>query len=242
MNHSKTTAHPLLSPHQLIDLTHTLSLQTPTWNGACGFKNTITEHYNDSPGPTHFQVQQLEMRAGIGTHMDAPAHCIQGGSSIADIAIAQFIIPLVVLDVSERAHANYQLAEEDIVAFEKNYGRIPSQCLVIVHTGWARYWHDPILYRNADAKGKVHFPTVSEQAAQVLLARGIYGLAIDTLSLDLGTDGYFPTHEIFLGAGKYLVENVANAHLLPTLGALGIILPMKILEGTEAPVRFVAVI
>lgn len=60
------------------------------------------------------------------------------------------------------------------------------------------------------------------------------------MSPDISVDGYFSVHELFLGAGKYLIENVANAHLLPLIGAYGIVLPLKLSEGAEAPVRFIA--
>jgi len=107
-------------------------------------------------------------------------------------------------------------------------------------TGWSQYWNDPVKYRNPDEKGLLCFPSFNYSAAEVLLSRGISGIAIDTLSPDLGVNGHFPVHELFLGAGKYLIENVANAHLLPPIGAYGIVLPLKIAEGSEAPLRFVA--
>jgi kynurenine formamidase len=73
----------------------------------------------------------------------------------------------------------------------------------------------------------------------MLLQRSIAGIGIDTLSCDRGDQG-FPVHRIILGAGKYLVENIANAKELPPTGGRILVLPLKLEHGTEAPVRLVA--
>lgn len=237
-----TKERPILSNFKIIDLTHELHAEIPTWDGSCGFQKSLTADYTDFLTPTQFQIQSLTMRAGIGTHMDAPCHCIRGGKGIADIALTELFLPLIVLDVSAKAHAEYLIDIHDILAFEKIHGTIPPQSLVIGYTGWSRYWNDPIHYRNADENEQVHFPSFDEKAAEILFDRGISGIGIDTLSPDLGIDGYFPVHQLFLGNGKYLIENIANAHLLPPVGAYGIVLPIKISEGAEAPVRFIGFI
>jgi len=232
--------HEHFSTYKLTDLTHSLNSNVPTWDGSCGFKNLMTGDYSDCLTHTKFRFQCLEMRAGIGTHMDAPCHCIKGGISIADIALRQLVLPLIVIDVSANAHSDYEISVSDILNFEKKYGTIQPDSLVIGYTGWSKHWNDPIQYRNADESGQVHFPSFNRKAAEILLNRNISGIAIDTLSPDIGVDGRFPVHDLFLGAGKYLIENVANAHLLPSIGAYGIVLPLKISEGAEAPVRFIA--
>ena len=75
----------------------------------------------------------------------------------------------------------------------------------------------------------------------MLLERGITGIGTDTLSVDTGLQE-FPVHRAVLGAGKYLVENIANAKQLPATGAKILILPMKIKDGTEAPIRLIALV
>lgn len=232
----------LFSSYKLIDLTHPLNSQVPTWSGSCGFNKFVKSDYSDYLSQTKFLVHRLEMRGGIGTHMDAPCHCIKGGMSIADFDIQEFFLPLIVLDVSSKADADYQIGVNDILAFERTYGTIPPNCLVIAYTGWSKYWNDPIKYRNVNTSGQVQFPSVNVETATELLRRGVSGLAIDTLSPDLGTDAHFPVHELFLGNSKYLVENIANAHLLPPTGAYGIVLPLNIQDGSEAPVRFIALV
>lgn len=217
-----------------IDLTHTLTSAIPNWSGSCGFKHKIISDYSNSTSALQFRVQSIEMSAGIGTHMDAPSHCFPGKADIADLPLEQLIAPCVKIDVSSKAHDSYQVNPEDIIEFENQFGKIEKDSFVIIQTGWEKFWQDPKKYRN-----ELVFPTISRQAAELLLAREIVGLGIDTLSPDGATDG-FPVHQVILGAGKYIIENVANLHSLPPTGAYTIALPLKFQDGTESPIRLIA--
>ncbi|KJV56962.1 hypothetical protein OTSKATO_0032 [Orientia tsutsugamushi str. Kato PP] len=46
----------------------------------------------------------------------------------------------------------------------------------------------------------------------------------------------------YLGAGKIIIENVANLDSMPPTGSFVMVLPIKIKDGTEAPVRLVGFI
>ena len=85
------------------------------------------------------------------------------------------------------------------------------------------------------------FPSVSLEVAELLLERGVNALGIDTLSPDRPEDG-FKVHKTFLGSDKILIENVANLGSMPPTGGFVIVLPIKIKDGTEAPVRLVGLI
>ncbi len=220
-------------PFRLIDLTHTLSQTIPSWDGDCGFTTESMFDYADCTTDTKFRVQKLNLHAGIGTHMDAPAHCVPKGLSIADIPLKQLIAPCVIIDVSYKMHENYQITTEDIEKFEYQHGKIEEGMIVIMHTGWEQFWHRPEQYRNNHV-----FPTVSKEAATLLVTRNINGLGIDTLGPDRPGNEY-PVHQLILGAGKFIIENVANALLMPPRGAYVLALPIKIAGGTEAPMRLV---
>lgn len=220
-------------PFNVIDLTHTLSPEVPSWNGRCGFSHDIKLDYSDSEAPTKFRVQQIKMHAGIGTHLDAPAHCIPGGKHIAELELTQLIAPCVMIDISAKAHPLYSLTVTDVLEFETRCGPIANGCFVIIYTGWEQFWLQPEKYRN-----DYHFPNISKDAIEWLLERDIVGVGIDTLSPDRPSEG-FPVHQQVLGAGKYIVENIAHAVKLPPIGAYTFALPIKTAEGTEAPMRLI---
>lgn len=218
-----------------IDLTHSLSSEIPSWDGSCSFNLGVTTDYADCKVPNLFRVQKIEAKAGIGTHIDAPAHCFPDGVTIDMLSFENLATECVVVHI-ENADENYKITLDDIEKFEIENGLIGANTFVIFHTGWDQYWDRPEKYRN-DLK----FPSLHEDTAKLLLKRDIAGIGIDTLSPDaIGND--FPVHRVLLGAGKYIVENVANAKELPSVGVKIMIMPLKIKNGTESPVRLVAML
>ncbi len=221
---------------QFIDLTHTLSSDIPSWDGGCCFSLHIESDYKDCTAPNLFRTQKIEAMAGAGTHMDAPAHCFEGSTTIDALELKNLSTACVVIRVDNEATESYRVMPERITRFEKEHGNIQPDTFVIFYTGWSKYWNTPKKYRNDLA-----FPSVHEDTARLLLERNIAGIGIDTLSPDaLGKD--FPVHRIILGAGKYIVENIANAQNVPPTGAKILVMPMKIKDGTEAPIRLIAVV
>jgi kynurenine formamidase len=154
---------------------------------------------------------------------------------IASIPLEQLIAPCIVIDVSARAHENYRVTPDDIRHFETTYGPINKKSFVIIYTAWDKFWNNKDEYRN-----NLIFPTISSEATELLLERDIVGLGIDTLSPDNEADG-FPVHRLVLGSGKYIIENIANAGLMPPVGAYTFALPIKIQDGAESPIRLIAI-
>lgn len=221
--------------YKLIDLTHTVDEHIPTWNADCGFTQTLTLDYSDCQGVDKFRVMKFHMHAGIGTHMDAPSHCIEGAKSVSDLEINELCMPCVVIDISSKAKATYSLSKEDIITFEKHYGAIDADCCVMIKTGWDKFWPKPEYHNNH------WFPCVSIEAAHYLLEKNVAALGIDTLSPDRPHDG-FKVHQAFLGAGKFLIENVTNLDKMPPTGSFVMALPIKIQAATEAPIRLVGLL
>jgi len=226
----------MIFPFKCVDLTHLLTEDTPSWDNSCGFKHTTSLDYTDCTTQVKFRVQSIYMPAGIGTHMDAPAHCDPKGKTIDAISLNDCLAPCVVIDISEKAHETYRCSVQDILDFEKQYLPIQPGDFVIIRTGWARHWPSSEQYRN-----NLQFPSVSKEVAQLLVERDIVGFGIDTLGPDTAESGY-PVHQIILGQGKYLVENVANADLLPPVGSYILIAPLLVSGGTEAPIRLIGFI
>lgn len=227
----------MIFPFTIIDLTHTLHPGVPTWDDGCGFGQECLHDEDAAPGNDEtFRIMGLHMEAGIGTHMDAPAHLYKDGTPIHALPLQDLCMPCVVIDVTHKAHANYTITDDDILTFEDTYQKIDKDMCVVFHTGWARHWEDRKAYHNNHV-----FPCVGEDAARLLLARGVRALGIDTLSPDR-PENDFIVHKLFLGQGKVLLENVANLSSMPAKGAFVLALPLKIQDGTEAPLRLVGLV
>lgn len=226
----------MIFPYKLIDLTHSLHEGICTWDARCGFNQELCTDYSDCQGEDGFRVMKLEMNASIGTHMDAPSHCIPGGRCIDDFQLNQLCMPCVVIDISEKSHELYSLSKQDIINFERKYGTIQKGSCVMIKTGWGKFWNSPSKYHNNHV-----FPSVSPQAAELLLEMGVQALGLDTLSADRPQDGY-KVHRAFLGNDRILIENIANLDSMPPIKSFVMILPIKISCGTEAPIRLIGLI
>jgi kynurenine formamidase len=154
--------------------------------------------------------------------------------SVDELSWQSLICPAVVIDVADRAHSHYLVSPQDIEQFEAAFGIIPPGALVLIRTGWERFWTNPDKYRN-----NWFFPSLAEEAALLLLERQIHGLGIDTLSPDRPDIG-FKVHRALLSQGKYLIENVANSAQLPPIGSFILSLPLAIEGATESPIRLLA--
>ena len=121
----------------MVDLTHTLSHRIPSWNMRCGFNHEIKQDYQDCESKLKFRVQQLKMHAGIGTHIDSPSHCVPGAQAVESIPLETLLVPLIVIDVSEKMTEAYTIGTEAIHHFEKTQGPIQAGCFVAFYTGWS---------------------------------------------------------------------------------------------------------
>ncbi|MFZ2150286.1 MAG: cyclase family protein [Minisyncoccia bacterium] len=221
---------------RIVDLTHELSPEIPFWSGKSAFELEIKTDYKDCTPPDTFRTNKINCAAGIGTHIDSPAHAIENGRTTDKLTLEELVVDCVVVNVSNEASEDYMIMPSAVEKFEKDYGQIPSDSFVIFYTGRDNLWEIPEKYNN-----NYKFPAVHISTAELLLKRDVVGIGTDTLSCDRGDAG-FPVHRAILGADKYLVENIANAKMLPATGAKIFALPMKIKDATESPLRLIALI
>lgn len=223
-----------LKARQVVDLSHPMYEGMPFWPGGVPFTVTRLLDY-----PQGCQYHKFEMAENTGTHMDAPSHFIPGRRSIDRIPLEHLVAPIIVVDISSQvgAEPDYRLSAADLCEWEGRHGRIAKGCLAFVNTGWHRHFGDPERYLNRGEDGKMHFPGLSEDAAHLLVQRGVVGVGIDTPSIDYGPSRDFPAHKILLGADIYQIENLANLHALPAVGATAVVGVLNVRDGSEAQAR-----
>ncbi len=234
---------------KLIDLTYSFSSETIYWPNAPGFELKKDAYGVNEKGYFYASNSYSAGEHG-GTHFDAPLHFAQGGLPVDRIPLERLFAPAVVIDVQDRAarDRDYLVSASDFQQWEKANGRIPDGCILLIRTGWGKFYPKRAQYLGTDRRGEqatseLHFPGV-EPAAATWLAnnRKISILGIDTASIDRGQSKLFEVHQVLFKAGICALENVANMDQLPVKGFEVIALPMKIQGGTGAPVRIVAIL
>lgn len=241
---SKTAS--AINDANIVDLTYAFDDKTIYWPTAKAFE-WQKESWGKSAGGYWYTAGRYAASEHGGTHLDAPIHFSEGKQTVDEISVSRLVGPAIVIDISEACatNADYQLKTEDIATWEKAHGQIPNEAIVLIRTGWGRFWPDKKKYLGTDAAGdtaNLHFPGIGREAAELLTARKVEAIGIDTASIDHGASKDFITHQVLNGANIYGLENVANLDHLPAKGATLIALPMKIKGGTGAPVRIIALL
>lgn len=225
---------------QVVDLTHTLTPDFPTYLGEQQY--FAEDVYNFAEHG--FNLKDLRINEHTGTHIDAPLHFTDGGTTIDEVPVETLVCPLVVIDVREAADANAdaQLTPDDITGWVADHGPIPEGACVAMLSGWETRLGTPG-FRNADDGGVMHFPGVHVEAAQMLIeTASVAGIGVDTLSIDYGQSADFATHYTWLPANRWAVENIANLGQLPATGAAIIVGAPKHQGGTGGPARVLALV
>jgi len=232
----------------LVDLTHAYDPATPYWpNSPFGFK-LDTLSYGPTPGGWFYSSFAFSAPEHGGTHLDAPIHFHEGGLTADRVPLDHLVTRAVVIDISARAaqDRDARLTREEVLAFERRHGRIAAGTIVLLRTGWDRFYQDRKAYFGDDTPGDVthlSFPSYGEEAARLLVEeRGVVGLGVDTPSIDYGRSADFRVHQVAAAQGVVGLENLTGLDALPPVGALLLALPMKIAGGSGGPLRAVAMV
>ncbi|MGH8902413.1 MAG: cyclase family protein [Egibacteraceae bacterium] len=112
-----------------------------------------------------FYAQEWTFFEHFATHLDAPGHFIAGGRLAPDIKPEELVIPMVVIDISDKASRdpNAQRTVNDLSRFEQRHGHIPKGAAVCMYSGWETKAGDENAYHGTDASGVHHFPVSANQ-------------------------------------------------------------------------------
>jgi len=237
-----------LTRYRLVDLTHAFGAQTLYWpTSPSGFRLEQLA-FGQTPGGYFYAAYAFSTPEHGGTHLDAPIHFAANGMTADRIPLEQLIAPAVVIDVSAKAAADpiYRLTRDDVLGFERRYGRIGRGTIVLLRTGWSSRWPDRLAYfgdATAGDASKLRFPSYGRDAAELLVReRGVAALGVDVASIDYGPSTDFTVHRIAAAANVPGFENLTRLDELPPTGAVVIALPMKIEGGSGGPLRAIALV
>jgi kynurenine formamidase len=225
----------------VVDLTHTFSPRLPVFPA---FK-PVQIRAKFSREKDGFFANEITFDEHTGTHMDAPVHFVANTPTADRLPAERFVAPLAVVSIEARAakDADAMVTVDDLLAWEKAHGRLPRGAFVAMRSGWDARIGNAARFLNKDAKGTMHAPGFSEEAARFLVTeRDIVGAGVDTLSLDKAEAQKFVAHLALLGGGKYGVELIANLGGVPPAGATIIVGAPKHEGASGGPARVYALL
>ncbi|GAA6623882.1 cyclase family protein [Scytonema sp. NUACC26] len=226
---------------RVVHLSHAIDTGIPLWEGDPPVEfETVAELDRDG-----YYLRRFSLGEHSGTHMNAPNSFYVDGVGSDRYPAESLIVPAVVIKVCKQVVGNsdYVLSVDDILAWEQHNGEIPSNCVVLLYTGWQEKWLDESAFFNRDAEGGMHFPGFGSDATRFLLEeRQIAGVGIDTHGVDAGQETTFTTNHLVLKEPRIVLENLTNLDQLPPRGTTLVIGILRLKDGSGSPAAVMALI
>jgi arylformamidase len=202
---------------EIVDLSVTLNEDTPVYPGDPPPKLKKLTTVEADGSMDHY----LSTDTHTGTHIDAPAHMIEGAKELREFAVDHFVgrgkyIPVTNGDFDLAAVKAADIETGDIVLFR---------------TGMSDYFFEKRYFTDR--------PAMSVEVAQYLVYCKVKLVGLDTCGAD--NQKAHPVHKTLLGGDVLIIENMTNLDKLAGKEFTVYALPLK-LEADGAPARVVAVI
>lgn len=237
-----------LASARVVDLSHAYGADTLYWPSKPPASFRLDELFaGTTEGGFYYSSYALCTPEHGGTHLDAPVHFGAGKWAADQVPVERLVAPAVVIDVVARAAADrdYRLTRDEVLSWEARHGQIPTGAIVLLRTGWSERWPDRERYFGSASRedaSDLHFPSYGADAAELLVARGVAALGVDTASIDHGPSRDFAVHRLAAAANVAGLENLTGLDELPPVGAWVVALPMKIAGGSGGPLRAIALL
>lgn len=193
-----------------------------------------------------FTTHRYTLVGQWGTHVDPPSHFAPNSRTLDQIPVTEMILPLVVLDISERVADDPDAvpALADVTSWERRNGRMPRGCFVALRTDWSHHWPDAEAMANRDADGVSRTPGWSPEVLRHLVEEvGVTAVGHEQTDTDPGratSAGDLSLERYLLSQDRWQIELLTNLHLVPECGALVVATWPKPQGGSGFPARVFA--
>jgi len=209
---------------RIYDLTLTLASDIPVFPGQppLSFVPWSNLEIHGNTTNAFFMVEHT------GTHLDAPAHFIEGGKTVEEIPVERFWGKALVLDVS------FYLGRGELrfSDFEDILGKddIKEGDIVLFYSGIDRLLKKPEYFTQG--------VYLTESIAQFLIDKKVKGVGTDSPSIDSQP---FAVHRLLLTQEIIIYESLINLKELRGKRITFAGLPLKLKGCTGSPIRAVAI-
>jgi arylformamidase len=206
---------------EIYDVSVPLSSATPTFPGDPAIE---IRAWKDLANGDPANVSLIHFGLHSGTHVDAPAHFIEGAATVENLPLESLIGEAEVVEVAD----HIQVIDENFIAANC----IRGSHRILFKTRNSSFWSNP------EEGFRLDYTYLDPTAAARLIASGIKLVGIDCLSIEGPGSEKYETHHILLSNNVVILEGLDLRRVPPGLYEL-ICLPLKIAEGKGdgAPAR-----
>jgi len=203
---------------KIIDITVPLTTEMPIWPGCKGIRITPTMRLEEGDSSN---VSRLDFNLHTGTHVDAPRHFLQNGTTVEQLPLDVLVGPSFVAHLPDAT---------DVTPRNLTDLNLPSGIeRLLLRTRNSELWAAKTIEFRED------FVALTHEAAQWIVDKGISLIGVDYLSVQrYGDDSR--THQILLTADTVVLEGLNLSSVKTGFYEL-ICLPMKLVGVEAAPAR-----
>ena len=213
-----------------VEVSHPIVPGMKTYPGLPEPKVDVIIDYDGSreryQGKAEFLIASLHLCGNTGTYVDAPIHRYRGGADLASLPLDRLAdLDAVVIDatVAGRTIGPDAFRETEL-----------SGRAALVRTDFSRNWGTDAYFSGN--------PFLTADACDLLLAKGVRFVGIDSLNIDDTADPSRPAHTRLLGAGVPICEHMTNLAAVPSSGSRLHAVPIAWVGGASFPVRAYVVV
>lgn len=170
-----------------------------------------------------YNLSRLDFNLHTGTHVDAPLHFLQNGTTVEKLPLDVFVGPCYVAHLPDTA----DITVDELVDLNLSSGIER----LLLRTRNSELW------ATNTTEFKKDFVALTHDAAQWIVDKGIKLIGVDYLSVQRYHDDA-RTHQILLGADVIALEGLNLSGIKPGFYEL-ICLPLKLVGAEGAPARAV---
>lgn len=206
---------------EIKDISLTIDPGMPVWPGDDPVELFRKQKIEDGKNAN---VSFLSLSVHTGSHIDAPFHFLQDGTTVDKIPMELLIGETQVVNIPKSANwIDAQILE--------NAGIQTGISRVLFKTSNSEYWQ-----RN-EKDFKKEFVAITDDGAKWIVDHGIKTIGIDYLSIaPFGNSR--PTHRTLLGANTLIIEGVNLSGIEPGIWMM-YCLPLKLKSSDGAPARVI---
>ena len=172
---------------------------------------------------------EIDMFSHVGTHMDAPAHVLEGARTLDAFPVDAFVGTALSVDC-RGMDASDRVTMERLACYG---GMIDEVDFLLFDFGWDAHWGTPMYCAG--------HPCISAEVAEYAVRSRKKGIGLDTLSVDPVDAGGLDLHKRLLrGGDMVIIENMTNLEKVGRVPFSLFALPLKYENADGAPVRAIA--
>jgi len=150
----------MAAPSKWIEMSYKYDNTTLNWPGSTKFVHKLIAFGQQQS--YFYSMYDVSSSEHSGTHIDAPIHFSAGKWTTDQIPLDRLIGDAVVVNITAKAmkDADARCTVDDLKEWERQHGMIPDDAILLLLTGWGRYWPDANNYfgTNTTNSSLFHFP------------------------------------------------------------------------------------